>query len=604
MPDPRATPPDFLGLAGEYDPTSAEFAELRELLLGEERRQLAELQRRVEALRKNAEDVADLLPEAVALRSGRDRQLARALAPTMETAISESVRRNPREIATAIFPVLGPAIRKALAEAMAALVESINRAVEHTFSLRGLAWRLEAWRTGTPYAQIVVKHALVYRVEQVFLIHAETGLLLAHAAPPQLKVADADLISGMLTAIQDFVADSFRQQEDGKLRTFSVGELTVLVEPGPQAVLAAVVRGQPPETLLPKLQDRLETIHLQFAAAFADFAGDPAPFTAAQPLLEECLETVLSHHLPRTARPRLAWLRWALPLLLLGGGLLWLSWRSQRRWTAAGARLEAAPGIQIVEARRNRGNWRFRGLKDPLAAQPAVILAGLGADTAGLDARWEPYLSLEPGLVVARARQALAAPGSDERRLFARALATVTLRLGGDTLYAAGEAPLAWVAHAGGLALLPPGVSVLDTRAVAAKLPADLAELRRRIEAELVLFEVGSALVAPAERAALDSLSASFRGLQAGTESLGYRTDLALYGRTDPTGSDALNQTLSQSRVEAVSGVLARTGLPAERLKGIPLGTANPLTGRDSLEQARLNRSVTFQVQVTREPPR
>ena len=158
--------------------------------------------------------------------------------------------------------------------------------------------------------------------------------------------------------------------------------------------------------------------------------------------------------------------------------------------------------------------------------------------------------------------------------------------------------------HAGGLALLPPGVSVLDTRAVAAKLPADLAELRRRIEAELVLFEVGSALVAPPERAALDSLSASFRGLQAGTESLGYRTDLALYGRTDPTGSDALNQTLSQSRVEAVSGVLARTGLPAERLKGIPLGTANPLTGRDSLEQARLNRSVTFQVQVTREPPR
>jgi outer membrane protein OmpA-like peptidoglycan-associated protein len=591
VPENRTTP-DYLGLSGEYDPASAEFAELRELLLGQERRQLTELQQRVDAQSKNAEELAELLPEAIALRSGRDRQLARALAPTLEGAIGESVRRNPREIATAIFPVLGPAIRKALAEAMSALVESINRAVEHTFSLRGLAWRIEAWRTGIPYAQIVIKHSLVYRVEQVFLIHAETGLLLVHAAPPELKVTDADLISGMLTAIQDFVSDSFRQQEGGRLRTFSVGELTVMVEAGPQAVLAAVVRGQPPETLLHKLQDRLETVHFQFAAAFADFTGDAAPFAPAQPLLEECLETVLSHQRPRAARSRRAWLRWAVPLALLAGVLGWLAWRSQQRWRAAVARLEAEPGIQIVEARRSRGNWRFRGLKDPLAAEPAIILAGLGADTVDLDARWEPYLSLEPSLVVARARQALAAP------------ATIKLRLGRDTLYAEGEAPLAWVARASVLPLLPPGVSVLDTRAIDATLPPELATLRTRIEGSLILFDVGSAEVVAREHATLDSVFASFGGLRAATGKLGYRADLALFGRTDPTGSDALNQTLSQSRVETVTGILVRSGIPAEALKGVPLGTSNPLTGRDSLDQARLNRSVAFQVQVTREAPR
>ena len=590
MPENRTTP-DYLGLAGEYDPASAEFAELRELLLGEERRQLAELQQRVEAQSKNAEEVAELLPEAIALRSGRDRQLARALAPTLESAIGESVRRNPREIATAIFPVLGPAIRKALAETMSALVESINRAVEHTFSFRGLAWRIEAWRTGIPYAQIVIKHALVYRVEQVFLIHAETGLLLVHAAPPELKVADADLISGMLTAIQDFVSDSFRQQEGGKLRTFSVGELTVMVEPGPQAVLAAVVRGQPPESLLRKLQDRLETVHLQFAAAFADFSGDPAAFAPARPLLEECLETVLSHHRAR-ASSRLAWLRWAVPVVLLAGILAWLALRSNRRFSDAVARLEAEPGIQIVEARRSLGNWHFRGLKDPLAAQPAIILAGLGADTTGLDARWEPYLSLEPSLVVARARQALAAP------------ATIKLRLDRDTLYAEGEAPLAWVARATVLPLLPPGVSVLDTRGVDAKLPAELAALRSQIEGWLVLFQVGSAELVDRERAVLDSVTAAFRGLQGATGKLGYRPDLALFGRTDPTGSDALNQSLSQSRVEAVSSLLVRLGIPAEALKGVPLGTSSPLKGRDSLDQARINRSVAFEVQIIREPAR
>ncbi|HVT45695.1 MAG TPA: OmpA family protein, partial [Thermoanaerobaculia bacterium] len=148
----------------------ADLAELRELILGAERRRLEELERRLDSETLTRESLAELLPSSIALRAGRDRQLALALAPTVENAIRESVRRNPRPIATAIFPVLGPAIRKAIAEALAGLVFSINRALEHSFSPRGLRWRFEAWRTGVPFAQIVLRHALVYRVEQVFLI--------------------------------------------------------------------------------------------------------------------------------------------------------------------------------------------------------------------------------------------------------------------------------------------------------------------------------------------------------------------------------------------------------------------------------------------------
>jgi outer membrane protein OmpA-like peptidoglycan-associated protein len=588
VPDDRAAPPDYLGLARDYDPASKEFAELRELLLGAERRQLAQLQRRVEK-QQSPEGLADQLPEAIALRSGRDRQLARALAPTIDDAITESVRQNPREIATAIFPVLGPAIRKALAEAMAALVESINRAVEHTFSLRGLKWRIEAWRTGTPYAQIVIKHALVYRVEQVFLIHAETGLLLAHAAPPELKVTDADLISGMLTAIQDFVGDSFQQQEDGKLRTFSVGELTVIVEAGPQALLAAVVRGQPPESLRLKLQERLETVHFQFAAAFADFSGNAAPFAPAQALLEECLETVLSHHRAREARGRLVWLRWAVPLVLLAAAVGWLVLARQRRWSDAVARLRAEPGIEIVEAKRSGGRWHFRGLKDPLAAEPAVILAGLGADTARLDARWKPFVSLEPSLVTARARQALSAPAS------------VNFRLSGDTLYAEGAATLAWVSRASALPMLPPGISFLNLSAVAANLSPELAALKSRIEGSLILFDIGSAAIGSVRRGALDSVGTAFLRLSAAIERLGYQADLELLGRTDTTGTDATNENLSRARVDAVGARLVGLGVRPEAWSGVSLGVSKPLPGRDGIDQAQANRSVAFIVRVRRE---
>ena len=265
----------------------AEFAALRRLLVGPEQNRLDELTTEVRERHVSAADLAEHLPEAIVLRGKRDRQIGRALAPTVETALKESIRRNPREIATAIFPILGPAIRKSIAETMAALVRSINSAVEHSFSPRGIKWRIESWRTGAPYAQVVIKHALIYRVEQAFLIHSETGLLLAHATAPGLKVPDADLISGMLTAIQDFVRDSFRPAEGGMLRTFTVGEHTVQVEAGPLALLALVIRGQAPEAVLRKQQDTLETIHLQFATPLAEFSGDASQFTAVHSLLEE-----------------------------------------------------------------------------------------------------------------------------------------------------------------------------------------------------------------------------------------------------------------------------------------------------------------------------
>ena len=146
MPDDRA-PWESAFASGRPDPSAEELAELRELLLGPERRRLKELEQRLDAVGMSGDELAELLPEAIALRSGRDRQLARALAPTIEGAIGESVRRNPREIASAIFPVLGPAIRKAIAETLAGLVASINSTIEHSLSPRGLRWRVEAWRS-------------------------------------------------------------------------------------------------------------------------------------------------------------------------------------------------------------------------------------------------------------------------------------------------------------------------------------------------------------------------------------------------------------------------------------------------------------------------
>jgi OOP family OmpA-OmpF porin len=566
--------------------STQELAELRELLLGPERQRLRDLERRLDAAGISGEELAELLPEAIALRTRQDRQLARALAPTVEGAISESVRRNPREIATAIFPVLGPAIRKAIAETLAGLVASINRTIEHSLSPRGLKWRLEAWRTGVPYAQIVLKHALIYRVEQVFLIHAETGLLLSHAWALELEASDPELISGMLTAIRDFVADSFSRERDvGGLRRFSVGELTVMVEQGPRAVLAAVVRGEAPDDLLLRLQDTLETVHLQYAAALADFDGDTDAFGPARPLLAELLTTVVSTDRPRERRGAMAWLPWAVAALLLVLVIGGLGYRSHRRWARAVAALESEPGIVVTRAERGVGRWRFAGLRDPLARDPSAVLAAAAVDSAGVEQRWEPYLSLEPRMVLARARRSLAPP------------AGVALSLAADTLRLAGRAPLPWVI-AVGRASPPPGVAALDLSGVTPEVPADLAQLIRGIEGQRVLFDIGSAALGGRARDVIGLVATSLQQLDARAALIGARATLELTGRTDPTGSDSANQTLSRERAERVLAALAARGVAtgAARVSGV--GTSRPLGEGSPEERAQINRSVSFGVSL------
>ena len=563
---------------------ASEFAALRRLLIGPEQSRLDELATELRERHVSASDLAEHLPEAIVLRGKRDKQIGRALAPTVETALRESIRRNPREIATAIFPILGPAIRKAIAETMSALVRSINSAVEHSLSPRGIKWRIESWRTGVPYAQVVIKHALVYRVEQAFLIHAETGLLLAHATAPGLQVPDADLISGMLTAIQDFVRDSFRPGEGATLRTFSVGDHTVQVEAGPLALLALVIRGEAPEEVLRKQQDTLETIHLQFAGPLAEFSGDASQFQSVHALLEECLETVVDTGSQR--RGRLLWLRWAIPLAIAAGALIVVMGRANARFNRAVATLNDEPGLVVIDADRGWRDWQISGLRDPHARPPQTVLAGAGLAPRSMSGNWEPYLSLDSAVIASRARQQWSLPAS------------ATLSLRDDTATVSGEVPLKTL----GLiefGTLPAGISDVRVSNARIVLPPHLDSIRSALVAARVLFAPGAAEANAAERAHARALADRFRLLDDSVRAHGGNLGVSVIGRTDPTGSDRTNQALAQWRVDHVAAIFAAAGVRPDAIGGEALATSRPLPAADSSLQARINRSVSLEIFVS-----
>jgi len=107
----RTRAPDASGSVGTGHGPDDSFDELRTLLVGPEQRELRDLREYIHDPAAQTREVSRVLPDAIALRSD-DEQLTRALAPTVEEAITSSVRRDPRPLADALFPVIGPAIRK------------------------------------------------------------------------------------------------------------------------------------------------------------------------------------------------------------------------------------------------------------------------------------------------------------------------------------------------------------------------------------------------------------------------------------------------------------------------------------------------------------
>ena len=245
---------------------------LRQLLVGREISELSRVTQLLDVPEQHAAAVGDVLPRAVT--HAPQAQLSEAFSPVVERSVQRSIQKDPATLTDILYPLFLPAIRKSIGEKIDQTFQSLNESLRYIFTWRGLKWRLEAWRTGTSFAEVVLKHSLIYRVEHVFLIHRNSGLLIAHATAENATSEDPQLISSMLSAIQDFAKNSFNEKEQGGLDTIRFGELRLWSEVGPFATLVAVIRGNPPEELHEIVRDALLRIHSEFSGALEKFDGD------------------------------------------------------------------------------------------------------------------------------------------------------------------------------------------------------------------------------------------------------------------------------------------------------------------------------------------
>jgi outer membrane protein OmpA-like peptidoglycan-associated protein len=572
--------------ASALEPSEDErmMAELRTLLLGQDRQELRELHERLDNLRVRAQDVSEVVAEALRLREAADREheLSDVLLPSVEHALRESVRKDAQVLAEALYPVMGPAIRKSIYESIRALVQSFNEALSQGFSLRGLKWRIESIRTGRPFAEVVLLHTLVFRVEQVFLIHKATGLLLNHLATAQLEIQDPDMVSGMLSAIRDFVHDSFSGSRASSVDTMQVGDLEVWVEQGPHAFLAIVIRGHAPQRVRFKLKQLLEEVHQKFGKEMEAFQGDAAPFLSASDILRICLESQQGDEEPFRPRPFVPVLAGTVVAL----GLAWFMFSAVQswKWNRFVERLRDEPGVVVTSYDKSGGRYHIQGLRDPLSKDPAALAVRAGLDPSRAVFKWKGYDSQDDPMVLKRALTVLKPP------------AGVRVAIQDGELIIQGDCDKDWASRARMVGPLITGVRALDTAGLYEGGP--FGRQGTALESETIFFAAGRTEISDDQRAEVARVAESLRRLlaRAGEARQGIRFEII--GHADSTGNESANASLSRERAEKVRRALVELGLPASSLRSRGASNLEPVRKEASESDRRYNRCVRFRVVV------
>ncbi len=122
-------------------------------------------------------------------------------------------------------------------------------------------------------------------IRDMMLIHND-GFLISRYASPHTGEIDEDILSGMLTAVLNFVEDSMSSSQD-QLKTFGFKEYQVLVSRGSKTFVAIVYEGDAPSDIDKPLNEFIARIEKIYKKKIADWTGDiETDFAGASVLLE------------------------------------------------------------------------------------------------------------------------------------------------------------------------------------------------------------------------------------------------------------------------------------------------------------------------------
>jgi OOP family OmpA-OmpF porin len=564
---------------------------LRALLLGAEYEDLLRLQKEFSSHSHTSERLSQVISEAIAIRCKQDDSVSQALVPSIEDAIKISAKRDPKRLANALFPVMGPAIRESVAETVSAMMQQVNQLLENSLSARSIKWRISAYRTKRSFAEVMLSETMIYQVEQVFLIHRETSLLIKHLTSSNAVVRDPDMVSGMLSAVTEFVKDSFVVNKQQNVKSIKFGQLNLIFEAGPHAIIVAAVRGIIPSDLQVTIREQIEELHRLFGSSLESYDGVAEEFPDTYEQLEKCLlRKKKNDEVDLGNKKKLPWSAiMAVGLLAIIPFVWWvLNKIEQNNWDQIINQLQAEPGIVILNYNKQDGDYIVNGLRDALSKDPADIIAGHPEFEKPVTLNMKSYYSNEKEIVQMRLLEVLDPP------------AGVLAKVEQGILIIEGDADADWISALPSKLPFVWGVSKLDTTQLheVADVHKEILQLIGSIEGVVIEFAPNTSELGSDDLKLINYINHQVNDLRVLTQKVGKEFKLGILGFADTSGTSSVNILISENRARNVHEVLVGIGITEDMLLAKGLGSYDA----ESIEVSKLNcpsqRCAMFEVYV------
>lgn len=566
-----------------------QLEQLRALILGQD---MSLVSNKLKAEARNV--VGDVLAEAIHDRQKKDGAINKVLQPLVENSVENSVENNSERMVSSLYPLVGSLVRKSVTAFLTDFMEKTNQLIENSFTFKGIKWRINAWQSGVSFAQYVASMTFVYRVEHVLLIHRETGILLKSVDYDSEIKSDADLISSMLSAINDFVGDSFIADEDGikeQLQTVSTDSFTLLIKPGPEAIVVAAVSGNPPHAISNQLQLTLEDIHQMYFNELRHFDGDCSNFDNTDGLLRDCL---LSEQKADTEnKKKTPWFAWIIVgLIIILFSLNLYLWQKEKQLANQIQMLDNLPGVIVKSIHVSSLNDVSVDLmRDPDAINIENWLKENEIEILNLRLNERPFVSLNPEIALLRAKRVI------------QKYPNVLMQTKDNIIHLSGridviqkEALLNQLFISGFSEGRNLAATRLKTKTSLIKPSNDLSaklqifkQIIGRISAAQLNFSVASAEITPDMALTLSHLTENMSHIDRLANELNFDVTLLIMGASDTTGNKAANSNLSIKRAENAATSLNSLGISWKRMFITGLGQIESVSDKSTSRKVIFN---------------
>ncbi|HEB62464.1 MAG TPA: hypothetical protein ENI82_04845 [Bacteroidetes bacterium] len=231
--------------------------QLKNILLNEDREELAKLRKQLNDPKHLSEKVAPFVKTQLTFFK---ENFSEEYKTVVNDIVTQRIKEGKDEILEVLYPEMGKMIRKYITHQFQMLKENIEEQMKNTFSKAGFFGRIRAFFPGgrkAAAAEILSKLDQAV-IEEIYLIQRDSGLLLAHAS--QNQSLNRDLVAGMLTAIKAFVEDAFQKNSED-LEMIEYGSYKIFIQTFRSYYMAIAISG----SLSAKERDDLSQKLIDFA---------------------------------------------------------------------------------------------------------------------------------------------------------------------------------------------------------------------------------------------------------------------------------------------------------------------------------------------------